>query len=156
VGVGRTPGTAEQPARRIERLVERLAKCNMKRKHRCLTLRLSVTAHCAIGDDPPILEAGERRLWSVEWTAAGRDRFDRLRIKVESGAAVLHDNACSRQHTARTELPIKRLDVGDDDSARIRGAHPDGIAFAVRHRPSRCLLAIDLLNFGVEKGWLQK
>ncbi len=72
--------------------------------------------------------------------------------KREAGAAVLHQHASSRQHDARTEFPIERLDVGDDQARGIRRAHPDGVALRVGRRPPGGLAHVDLAGLLVEEG----
>ena len=95
----------------------------MAREHGGLRLRLAVAAHGAIGDDAAVLERGERRIERVERPAAGLERVERFRIEREARAAVLHQHAGRRQHAAGAELPIERLDVGDDE-ARWRPPRP--------------------------------
>ena len=87
----------------------------------------------------------------MKWTAAGRQHVQRLWIEREARAAVLHDDAGGRQHAAGAEFPIKRLDVRDDETTRIRRAHPDCVAFAVRRGPARRLARIDLRRLGIEE-----
>src|SRR6185437_16692635 len=56
-----------------------------------------------------------------------------------------------RQHAAGAELPVERLDVGDDETGRVRRAHPDRVALTVGLRPLRRLAAVDLFAFGVKE-----
>ena len=130
-------------------------KRDVAREDRRLGLRLAIAAHGAIGHDAAIFEHGERRIERVERPAAGRKRVERLRVERKTGAAVLHHDAGRRQHAAGAELPVKRLDVGDDEPARVRRAHPDRVAFALRRRPARGLACVDLGRFGVEESWRQ-
>src|SRR4249919_4324931 len=102
----------------------------MTREHGRLALRLAVAPHRAIGNDPLVPEKGDRGIKRVEWTAAGRQHVQSLWIEREARAAVLHDDAGGRQHAAGAELPIKGLDVRDDETVRIRRTHPDCIAVA--------------------------
>ena len=73
IGVRGAPGAAEQPARRIERRIERLAEHDVAGEHGGLRLRLAVAAHGAVGDDAAVLERGQRRVERVERTG-GRAR----------------------------------------------------------------------------------
>ena len=59
----------------------------------------------------------------------------------------------ARQHAAGAELPVERLDVGDDEAARVGRTHPDRVAFAIGRRPARGLFWIDPLCFGVKESW---
>src|SRR5689334_20542151 len=115
----RAPGAAQQPAWRIDRFVERLAECHVAREDGRLALRLTVAAHSAVGDDPTIFEDCKRRVERMEWSAARRERIERLRVKRKARAAVLHYEARRRQHASGTELPIERLDVGNNKPARV-------------------------------------
>ena len=132
VGHRRAPGAAQQPARRVDRLVERHAVQHVPREDHGLALRLAVAAHRAVGHDAAVVEHGERRIERVERQPAGRERIQRLRIEREGRAAVLHQHAGLGQHAARAELPIERLDVGHREPGGVGRAHPDGVAFASR------------------------
>ena len=111
---------------------------------RSLRLRLAVAAHGAIGHDAAVLERGERRVERVERPPARRQRVQRLGVEREARAAVLHQHAGARQHAAGAELPVDRLDVGDDEAAASAAPIQIGVALAVRRRPGRGLAAVDL------------
>ena len=83
----------------------------MTREYSRLALRLAVAAHRAVGNNPFVLENSERGIKRVKRTAAGRQNIQRLWIERETGPAVLHNNACCRQHASGAELPIERLDI---------------------------------------------
>jgi hypothetical protein len=61
-GARRSPGSPQEPARTIQRLLERLAVADMAGEHLGLGLRLAVAAHRAVSQDAPVLEDGERRV----------------------------------------------------------------------------------------------
>src|SRR5262249_45409298 len=144
------PRASKQPARRVERLFKRMAECDMAREYSRLALRLTVATHGAIGDDATILEHGERRIKRVKGATTGGKRINRLWVERETCSAVLHHDAGRRQNTARAEFPIQRLNIRNDEPARICRAHPDGIAFTMRCRPARGLACIDFCGFRVE------
>src|SRR3974390_859278 len=87
-GMGRTPGTAEQPARRIERLLKWLPKNNVTSESPRLALRLAVAAHSAVSDDAAVLERGQRRIERMKGPAAGRQRVERLGVEGKASTAV--------------------------------------------------------------------
>src|SRR5215208_7421423 len=91
----------------------------------------------------------------MERLAAGLERVQRALLEREARAAVLHQYTCARQDAGGAELPIERLNVGDDEAGRIRRAHPDRVALAFRRGPARRLAAVDLHGFGIEEGFFQ-
>src|SRR5580658_3097903 len=112
------PGPPEHPARTIDRLGQRLAKRYVAREHRALRLRLAFAAHGAVGHDASVPENRQRRIERVERQPAGRERVQCATLQRKTYAAVLHQHAGARQHAARAELPIERLDVGHDETGR--------------------------------------
>src|SRR6202050_964871 len=124
------PGAPENPARTIDGVGERLTKLDIAREHRALRLRLAIAAHAAVGHDTPMLEDSERWIKRVERDAAWRQEIERAGFERKRRAPVLHQNPGARQHAARAEFPVNRLDIGHDQAARVGGAHPYGVAFA--------------------------
>ena len=87
----------------------------------------------------PSLSAASAGLSVWNGRRPGASALSALRIEREAGAAVLHQHAGRRQHAARAELPIERLDVGDGEAGGVGRAHPDGVALAVA-APARARL----------------
>ena len=93
---------------------------DMAGEQRRLDLRLGIAAHGAIGHDPPVAQHRQRRIERVQRQPPGLQPIERAAFEREAGAAVLHQHAGFRQHAAGAELPVERLDVGDDEAARRR------------------------------------
>src|SRR6516162_6591225 len=81
VSVGRAPGPSEQPARRIERLVERLTENDVTSKYRRLALRLPIAAHSTVGNDAPVFENCEGGVQRMERPARWLKGVKRFRIQ---------------------------------------------------------------------------
>ena len=80
-------------------------------------------------------------------TPSGSERVQRIWIERKACAAVLHQDSGRGQHAAGTELPVDRLDVGDDKAARISSTHPHRVAVAAGKRPARRFAPVDLHGF---------
>src|SRR5262245_8507446 len=66
VRMRRSPGAAEQPARAVERLFERLTIEHVPSEQRGLGLRLTVPPHRAVGEHSAVAQRRERRVQRVE------------------------------------------------------------------------------------------
>ena len=86
---------------------------------------------------------------------AGHQRIERAALQRKARAAVLHQHAGRRQHAARAEFPIERLDVGHDEARRVGCAHPDRVALARGQRPGRRLAAVDLHRFAGDEALIE-
>ncbi len=127
----------------------------MAAEHRRLGLRLTVAPHGAVGHDAAVAQHRKGRVEGVERLAARRQRVERRGVEREAGAAVLHQDAGRRQHAARAEFPVDRLDVRHRKPAGVGGAHPDGVAATGGGRPFRRLAPIDLGRLAVEEAGIE-
>src|SRR3954463_3125049 len=77
-----TPGAAEEPTRRVDR-VRDADSVETAREDLGLELRLAVPAHGAVGHDPPVTEHREAGDQRMERLAPGLERIDRVRVERE-------------------------------------------------------------------------
>src|SRR5215831_498118 len=134
----------------------------MTREKRRLSLRLAVTSHGAIGHEAAVTQHRKSGIEGVKRLATRRKRVERLRVEREARPAVLHQHPGRRQHAARPEFPVVRLNAGHHEPAGIRCPHPHRVAGVSPPYPPPQLRerregifsgpsAVDLYDLGLEE-----
>src|SRR5437764_10657410 len=96
----------------------------MAREQGRLCLRLTVSAHGAIGHETSVAELRKCRIECVQRTPTRLECVDGIGGKRKARTPVLHEHAGGRKHDARSEFPIERLDIGNTEPGRVCSAHP--------------------------------
>src|SRR5882724_10603957 len=93
-----SPGSAEQPARSGDGLLQRLPEPDCTRKDGGLRLRLAVAAHRSVNQRSPIFESCRCRVQRVKRLLARLQRLQVFWIQAERRAAILPIEPGRRQY----------------------------------------------------------
>src|SRR6267378_26430 len=105
-----SPGSAEQPARSGDGLLQRLPEPDCTRKDGGLRLRLAVAAHRSVNHRSPVFECCRCRVQRVKGFLARLQCPQMFRIQTERCPAILPIEPGRREYDAAAEFVINALD----------------------------------------------